>query len=175
MLVGASTATSFQDRGLRPDTAYTYAVSAVNGARAAGPTSEPADATTPPEPIPTISMTLAVTAFAPADGLEMNRPSVRAFCSGGSGLYGWTMDWDGGDLVQALSPASSPRTAKLPSTHPGLDGSHTLRVSCADTRGPARGEATATIAIGAREIVAELVPASSVKWVGRIPSRSAWS
>ena len=167
MLVGASTATSFQDRGIRPDTAYTYAVAAVNGARAVGPRSEAAGATTPPEPIPTISVTLAVTAFAPADGLEMNRPSVRASCTGGSGLYSWTMDWDGGDFVQALSQASSPRTVKLPSTHPGLaEGAHALRVSCADTRGPARGEATATISIGAREIVAELVPSSYAKWVG---------
>jgi hypothetical protein len=112
-------------------------------------------------------VTLTVTAFAPADGLEMNRPSVRATCVGGSGLYDWLIGWDGGDYVQTILRASSPRTVKLPSTHPGLDeGAHTLRVTCAEGDGQARGEATEPISIGAREIVAELVPTAYMKWVG---------
>jgi hypothetical protein len=56
---------------------------------------------------------------------------------------------------------------KLPSTHPGLgEGAHTLRVSCAEGDGQARGEATVPMSIGARPIVAELVPTAYVKWVG---------
>jgi hypothetical protein len=167
MLVGTSATTSFQDRGLRPETAYVYEVAAVNGVRMAGPRSEVASATTPAESVLPLSVTLTVTAFAPADGLEMNRPSVRSTCAGGSGRYDWVIDWDAGDHIQTIVQASSPRTVKLPSTHPGLnEGPHTLRVSCAQGDGRAHGEATVPITIGAREIVAELVPVTNVRWAG---------
>ena len=167
MLVGASSTTTFQDRGVEPVTTYTYAVAAVNGARLAGPRSEPASATTPVEPILPLAVTLAVTAFAPADGLEMNRPSVRATCAGGSGRYDWTIDWDGGDHIERVTQASSPRTVRLPSSNPGLEeGTHTLRVSCSEADGRARGEATVPIPVGPREIEAELVLLDSLKWLG---------
>ena len=133
MLVGAATAPGFQDRGLRPQTAYEYTVSAVNGAGVGGPRSEMVRAVTPAEPILPLAVTLAVTAFSPADGREMNRPTVRATCAGGSGRYDWTFDWDGGNHVEHIAQASSPRSTRLPSTHPGLDeGLHSVRVSCAE-------------------------------------------
>jgi chitodextrinase len=46
-LIDSATATSFADTGRTPGTAYTYEVSAVNGAGLEGPRSEPAGATTP--------------------------------------------------------------------------------------------------------------------------------
>ena len=140
MMVGSSATTAFQDRGLQPETAYAYAVAAVNGARLVGPPSEPAQAMTPVEPVLPLAVTLKVTALAPADGLEMNRPTVSATCAGGSGHYDWTIDWDGGDLVQTISLASSPRTVKLPSH---TRDSTRARTRCASPAPRATGERAA--------------------------------
>ncbi|MGE0354593.1 MAG: fibronectin type III domain-containing protein, partial [Gemmatimonadales bacterium] len=49
---GTATGTSFSDVNLVPNTAYSYTVTAVNGAALEGPPSQPATATTLPDPSP---------------------------------------------------------------------------------------------------------------------------
>ncbi|HET6681310.1 MAG TPA: Ig-like domain-containing protein [Gemmatimonadaceae bacterium] len=59
-LIGATVSTAFADSGLTPATAYTYAVSAVNGSEVEGPRSAPATATTDAPPVATGDLTVVV-------------------------------------------------------------------------------------------------------------------
>jgi chitodextrinase len=168
VVAGATTAgTTFADEDLAPRTTYRYEVSAVNGGLVEGPRSAALTVTTPDDPVQPLAVTVALSALSPADGREMNRPTVAATCTGGAGRYDWTFDWDGGDSVTEVRDATSPRSVRLATAHPGLaEGAHTVRVTCTAAGGLAQGEATLPISIGAREITAEIVPVSNVKWVG---------
>ena len=167
MLVGASTAPGLQDRALKPETAYKYTVAAVNGARAVGPRSATARATTPPNPVPALSVTLAVTAFSPADGLEMNHPPSSATCTGGSGRYNWTIDWDGGDYVEQVSAGLIAQNGEATLSHPGLaEGAHTFGCPAPRATGGRAERPRRRSRSAPGRSWRSWCPSSNAKWVG---------
>lgn len=106
---------------------------------------------------------VSVSAYYPADKLEMNRPKIKATASG-SGKYNWKFTWDGGVYVKTANGASSPYYWQIAA--PGLaEGNHTIAVDATDVNTGAAGSDSLTVAIGPRPITATVVGSTYVKTI----------